>query len=122
MVFSGIPRQIEKTIKAFVRHERKVLYEKRTRMFVRQSPLQTFLNQFLGIGAVDVVRRGDQFEQFLRAEELGFEKRANKNMDIVWEMEKACPVRPLHLSSLTEKQRPLVAKLNILQSSESPFK
>ena len=79
-------------------------------MFIRQSPLQIFINQFLGIGAVDVVQRGDKFEQFLRADELGLEKRSNEKID-VWEMEKACPVRPRHLSCLTEDQRRLMAKI-----------
>ena len=121
-VCSDNPKQMEKTIEAFVRHEGKVLYEMRTRMFIPQSPLQIFINQFLGIGAVDVVRRGDQFEHFFRADELGLEKRSNEKMDIVWEMEKACPVRPLHLSCLTEDQRRLMAKIESLQSSDSPFK
>ena len=58
MVCSNNPKQMEKTIKAFVRHEGKVLYEIRSRMFIPQSPLQIFINQFLGIDAADVVRRG----------------------------------------------------------------
>ena len=64
----------------------------------------------------------DKFEQFLRADELGLEKRSNEKMDNVWEMEKACPVRPRHLSCLTEDQRRMMAKIESLQSSDSPFK
>ena len=119
MVCSDNPKQMEKTIKSFVRHEGKVLYEIRTRMFVPQSPLQTFINQFLGIGAVDVVRRGEQFEHFLRADELGLDKRTNEKMDMVWEIEKTCPVQ---LATLNEDQRRLLAKIESLQSSDSPFK
>ena len=77
MVCSDNSKQMEKTIKAFVLHEGKVLYEIRTRTFVPQSPLQNFINQFLGIIAVEVVRRGEQFERFLRADELGVDNRTN---------------------------------------------
>ena len=115
MVCSDNPKQMEKTVKAFVRHEGKVLYQIRTRMFIPQSPLQTFINQFHGIGAVDVIRRGEQFEHFLRADELGLDKRTNEKMDIVWEIEKTCPVRPLQLTTLNEDQRRLLAKI---ESSE----
>ena len=83
MVCSGNPKKMEKTIKEFVRHEGKVLYEIRTRMFIPQSPLQTFINQFLGIGAADVVRRGEQLEHFLRADELRLDKRTTEKIDIV---------------------------------------
>ena len=82
-VCSDKPKQMEKTIKAFVRHEGKVLPEIRTRMFVPQSPIQTFLNPFLGIGAVDVVRCGGQSEHFLRAVEPKLDTKTNENMDIV---------------------------------------
>ena len=56
-------------------------------MFVPQSLLQTFNNQFLGIGAVVVVRRGESFEHFFRADELGFDRRTNEKMDLIWEPE-----------------------------------
>ena len=38
MVCSDNPKQMKKTVKAFVWHEGKVLYEIRTRMFITQSP------------------------------------------------------------------------------------
>ena len=74
------------------------------------------------ISTFDVVRRGEQFEHFLRADELGLDKRTNEKMDIVWEIEKTCPVRPLQLTTLNEDQRRLLAKIESLQSSDSPFK
>ena len=108
------PKQMEKTIKAFVRHEGKVLYEIRTRMFIPQSPPQTYINQFLGIGTVDV-RRGEQFEHFLRADELGLDKRTNEKMDIVWEIEKTCPVR--HLQLITRISATALRKLRVFRAA-----
>ena len=122
MVVSENPKQMEKTIKSFIKHESKVLQEVRARMFIPHSPLGTFMAQMLRLGAVDVTRRGDVFENFIRSDGLGLEANTIQRMDCVWEIEKACPIRRLELSTLTEDQRRLLGKIESLQASDSPFK
>ena len=61
--------------------------------------------QMLWLGAVDVIRRGDVFENFIRSDELGLEAKSTERMDCVWEIEKACPIRRPELLTLTEDQR-----------------
>ena len=121
MVVSENPKQIEKT-KSFIKHESKVLQEVRARMFIPHSPLGTFMAQMLRLGAVDVTRRGDVFENFIRSDGLGLEANSIERMDCVWEIEKDCPIRRLELSTLTEDQRRLLGKIESLLASDSPFK
>ena len=58
------PKHMEKTIKSYIRHESKVLFEIKARMFVPTSAFQTFNQQFLRFNVSDITRRGDIFEQF----------------------------------------------------------
>ena len=116
------PKQMEKTIKSFIKHECKVLQEVRARMFIPHSPLGTFMAQMLRLGAVDVTRRGDVFENFIRSDGFGLEANTIQRMDCVWEIEKACPIRRLELSALTEDRRRLLGKIESLQAIDSPFK
>ena len=78
--------------------------------------------QMLRLGAVDVTRRGDVFENFIRSDELRLEAKSIERMDCVWEIEKVCPTRRLEFSTLTEDQRRLLGKIESLQASDSPFK
>ena len=122
MVVSENPKQMEKTIKSFIKHESKVLQEVRARMFIPHSPLGTFMAQMLRLGAVDVTRRGDVFENFIRSDGLGLEANSIERLDCVWEIEKACRIRRLELSTLTEDQRRILGKIESLQARDSPFK
>ena len=83
MECSESPKRIEKTIEAFVCHKGKGLYEIWKRMFVPQLPLKTCTNQLNRTGAVDVVRRVEQVEHFVRPSEIGLDKRSNEIDSIV---------------------------------------
>ena len=124
MVYSESPKQMEKTLKAFIRYEGKVLHEIRARLFVPSEPLETFKEEFLHLSAQDIARRGEQFEKFLRAPELGLLTSNNKThrMEVIWEIEKSSPIRRLEMSSLSDYHRRLLAKIESLESTESPFK
>ena len=66
-------------------------------MFIPHSPMGTFITQMLPLGAVDVTRRGDVFENFIRSDELGLEAKSTERIHCIWEIEKACPIRRLEL-------------------------
>ena len=115
---------MEKTIKSFIRHESKILNEIRARLFVPQSSFQTFNQQFLRFNASEIFRRGGIFEEFIRNPEPLIEdipKRSHQT-DLVWEIERSSPARRTEINTLTEYQRRLIAKIESLESTDSPFK
>ena len=57
---------MEKIIKSYIRHESKVLFEIKARIFTPTSASQTFNEQFVRFNSSDITRRGDIFEQFTR--------------------------------------------------------
>ena len=124
MIFSETPKQMEKTLKSFVRYEGKVLHEIRARLFIPLEPFETFKEQFLHVSARDVAQRGDEFEKFLRAEELGLLNTSNRTpkMEVIWGIEKSSPIRRLELSTISDYHRRLLAKIESLESTDSPFK
>ena len=105
---------MEKIIKSYIRHESKVLSEIKARIFTPTSASQTFNEQFLRFNSSDIIRRGDIFEQFTR--------NADTVMDILGEIERSCPNRRLESASMTEYQKRTLAKIESLESTDSPFK
>ena len=103
---------MEKTIKSYIRHESKVLFEIKARMFVPTSAFQTFNQQFLRFNVSDITRRGDIFEQFTRNADtvMDISPKRNSLMETVWEMERSCPNRRQDCATMTEYQRKILAK------------
>ena len=118
------PKHMEKTIKSFIRHEGKVLNEIRARVFVPQSAFQTFNQQFLRFNVSEISRRGDIFEEFIRNTDSLVEDipKRSQQMDLVWEIERSSPARRTEINTLTEYQKRLIAKIESLESTDSPFK
>ena len=114
---------MEKIIKSYIRHESKVLYEIKARIFMPTSASQTFNEQFLRFNSSDITRRGDIFEQFTGNADtvMDISPKRCSAMDIAWEIERFCPNRRLDFASMTEYQRSL-AKIESLESTDSPFK
>ena len=118
------PKHTEKTIKSYIRHESKVLFEIKARIFVPTSAFQTFNQQFLRFNVSDITRRGDIFEQFTRNADtvMDISPKRNSLMETVWEMERSCPNRRQECATMTEYQRRILAKIESLESTDSPFK
>ena len=115
---------MEKTIKSYIRHESKVLFEIKARMIVPTSAFQTFNQQFLRFNVSDITRRGDIFEQFTRNADtvMDISPKRNGLMETVWEMERSCPNRRQECSTMTENESRILAKIASLESTDSPFK
>ena len=115
---------MEKTIKSYIRHESKVLFEIKARMFVPTSAFQTFNQQLLRFNVSDITRRGDIFEQFTRNADtvMDISPKRNSLMETIWEMERSCPNRRQECATMTEYQRRILAKIESLAKTDSPFK
>ena len=72
----------------------------------------------------DITRRGDIFEQFTRNADtvMDISPKRNSLMETVWEMERSCPSRRQECATKTEYQRRILAKIESLESTDSPFK
>ena len=116
------PKHMEKIIKSYIRHESKVLFEIKARIFTPTSASQSFNEQFLGFNSSDIIRRGDIFEQFTRNADtvMDISPKRCSAMDILWEIERSCLNRRLEFASMTEYQNRILAKIESLESS--PFK
>ena len=117
------PKHMEKIIKSYIRHESKILFEIKARMFAPSSAFQTFNQQFLCLNISDITRRGDIFEQFTRNADTVMDispKRCSAK-ELVWEIERSCPNRRLEPAGMTDYQR-ILTKIESLESTDSPFK
>lgn len=120
------PKLMEKILKAYIRHEAKTLHEVRARMFLPSNSHNCFQKQFMRFQAEDVQLRGSIFEEYRNfVDPIAVEGKSPKKIDFmenVWEIEKVCPIRRPEITQLNEKQRRILAKVESLEKSESPFK
>ena len=118
------PKHMEKIIKSYIRHESKVLFAIKARIFVSTSAYQTSNQQFLRFNVSDLTRRGDIFEQFTRNADkvMDISPKRNSLMATVWEMERSCPSSRQECATMTEYQRRILAKIKSLESTDSLFK
>ena len=118
------PKHMEKIIKSYIRHESKILFEIKARIFAPSSAFQTFNQQFLRLNISDITRRGDIFEQFTRNADTvrDISPKRCSAMETVWEIERSCPNRRLEPAGMTDYQRRILTKIESLESTDSPFK
>ena len=117
-------KHMEQTLKSFIRHESKVLPDIRARIFIPGDEKLSFALQFLNLKREDIKRRGEVFETLFRADDLNIDlaTKRNDNMDAVWEIERSSGVRRTDWAAMSEYQQRLLAKIDSLESSGSPFK
>ena len=117
-------KHMENIIKSYIRHESKVLFETKTRIFTPTSASQTFNEQFLRFNSSDIARRGDFVEQFTRNSNtvIDISPKRFTAIDILWEIERSCPNIRLESASMTEYQRIILAQIESLETTVSPFK
>ena len=117
-------KHMEQTLKSFIRHESRVLPDIRARVFIPKDEALTFGLQFLKLKREDIKRRGEVFEKMFRSEELGIDlstKNADQ-MESTWEIERSSSCRRTDWTTMSEYQQRIMAKIDSLESSGSPFK
>lgn len=115
--------KMEKTIKAYIRHESKTLSQVKARMFKLSDATSCFRKQFLSYKREDISWRGNNIEDLIKSFDLDdYRKRAKAAFENVWEMEKTCPVRKAEINQLTDHQKRILAKVESIEKSDSPFK
>ena len=125
LVYTNDNREhMKKTIKSYIRHESKVLFEIKAKIFVPTSAFQTFNQQFLRFNVSDITRQGGNFDQFTKNADtvMDISPKGKRLMETVWEMERSCPSRRQECATMTEYQRRILAKIESLESTDSPFK
>ena len=118
------PKHMEKITKSYIRHESKILFEIKARIFAPTSAFQTFNQQFLRLNVSDITRRGEIFDQFTRNADtvMDISPKRCSTMETVWEIGRSRPNRRIEPAGMTDYQRRILTKIESLESTDSPFK